>query len=103
MKKNKIKNQLGSGPHSQQVHFEFTHPAAESVFLAGTFNGWQPKTTPLTAIGQGRWAKDLPLTPGNYEYCFVVDGRWTPDPLANETAPNPFGGLNSIRRVGNGG
>jgi len=39
------------------------------------------------------------LVPGTYEYCLVVDGQWMPDPLARETVPNPFGGVNSILKV----
>lgn len=87
---------------SKRIHFEFTSPTAESVAIAGSFNDWQPNATPMIALGQGRWAKDLALPPGDYEYCLVVDGQWTPDPLAAKTAPNPFGGVNSIRQVGNG-
>ena len=57
----------------------------------------------MIALVQGRWAKVLALAPGDYEYCPVVDGEWKPDPLVNETAPNPVGGVNSICRVENGG
>ena len=57
----------------------------------------------MIAVGQGRWAKDLALPPGDYEYRLVVDGQWLPDPQVAETVPNPFGGLNSIRRVADGG
>ena len=97
-KSNNITN--NGGP--QRVHFEFTAAEAESVCTAGTFNEWQPKATPMVALGGGRWAKDLMLAPGSYEYCFVVDSEWMPDPLAGETAPNPYGGVNSVRQVGNG-
>ena len=38
-------------------------------------------------------------SPGVYEYLLVVDGEWLLDPQAVETAPNPFGGLNAVRRV----
>lgn len=41
------------------------------------------------------------LAAGTNEYCFVVDGQWIPDPLANQTVPNPFGGMNSILKVYN--
>jgi 1,4-alpha-glucan branching enzyme len=88
---------------SKRIHFEFTSPTAEAVAIAGTFNDWQPNTTPMIALGQGRWAKDLALSPGEYEYCLVVDGQWTPDPQATEAVPNPFGGVNSVRKVSNGG
>lgn len=53
------------------------------------------------AGGGGRWLRDLFLPPGRYEYCFVVDGtRWVTDPRANESVPNPFGGSNSVVRIG---
>jgi 1,4-alpha-glucan branching enzyme len=103
MKKHKIKNHNKGGTQSQRVHFEFNYPAAQSVSIAGTFNDWKPNATPMIALGQGRWAKDLALPPGEYEYCLVVDGQWTPDPQVPETVPNPFGGLNSVCRVDNGG
>ena len=84
-------NKKNGGQHeSKRIHFEFTSSAAESVSIAGAFNEWQPNATPMIALGQGRWAKDLVLPPGDYEYCLVVDGQWTPDPLAAETVPNPL-------------
>ncbi len=98
------RNKRNAGPHeSKRIHFEFTSPTAEAVAIAGTFNEWQPNATPMIALGQGRWAKDLTLPPGDYEYCLVVDGQWTPDPQATETVSNPYGGVNSVRKVGNGG
>ena len=100
---NKRNKNYGGKNGSKRIHFEFTSPTAGSVAIAGSFNDWLPNATPMIALGQGRWAKDLALPPGDYEYCLVVDGQWTPDPLATETAPNPFGGVNSIRQVGTGG
>ena len=98
------RNKRNASQHeSKRIHFEFASPTAESVAIAGTFNEWQPNATPMIALGQGRWAKDLALPPGDYEYCLVVDGQWTPDPQATETVPNPFGVVNSVRKVGNGG
>ena len=101
-KMNKTNKNNGGKHKSKRIHFEFASPSAESVAIAGTFNEWQPNATPMIALGQGRWAKDIALSPGDYEYCLVVDGQWMPDPLATKTACNPFGGLNSIRQVGNG-
>lgn len=102
-KRNQNNGNNGDTPESKRIHFEFASPTAESVSIAGSFNDWQPNATPMIALGQGRWAKDLALTPGDYEYCLVVDGQWIPDPQAAETVPNPFGGVNSVRKVGNGG
>jgi 1,4-alpha-glucan branching enzyme len=88
---------------AQRVHFDYVFPEAGRVALAGTFNDWRPEATRMIALGEGRWAKELLLPPGTYEYRVVVDGVWMPDPLAVETTPNPFGGVNSVRKVGNGG
>lgn len=81
------------------VHFEFTHATAATVCVAGTFNQWQPTSKPMHRSGDGHWAKETMLAPGTYEYCLVVDGHWMPDPLAKETAPNPYGGKNSVLKV----
>src|ERR1041385_8332508 len=86
-------------PKLVPVHFEFTHPTAISVCVAGTFNNWQPEAKTLRSSGLGNWWKDTALAPGTYEYCLVVDGQWMPDPLARESVPNPFGGRNSILKV----
>ena len=86
-------------PQRVRVRFEFNDPTATTVGLAGTFNRWQPDSKTLNSSGAGHWWKETTLAPGNYEYCFVVDGKWTPDPLARESVPNPFGGKNSILKV----
>ncbi|HVU08980.1 MAG TPA: glycogen-binding domain-containing protein [Verrucomicrobiae bacterium] len=83
------------------IRFEFTHPTATTVCLAGTFNRWQPESKILHSSGVGHWWKETTLAPGTYEYCFIVDGQWMPDPLAKESVPNPFGGRNSILKVAN--
>ena len=83
------------------VRFEFTHPTATTVCVAGTFNQWQPTAKSMHPAGNGHWLKETALVPGTYEYCLVVDGQWMPDPLAKETVANPFGGRNSLLRVAN--
>lgn len=89
----------GGDRHPVPVRFEFTHPTATTVCVAGTFNKWQPEAKALHSAGGGRWWKETSLAPGTYEYCLVVDGRWMPDPLAREAVPNPFGGMNSVLKV----
>ncbi len=90
---------FGVGPHPVPVRFEFTHPTAATVCVAGTFNQWQPEAKELHPAGGGRWWKETALAPGTYEYCLVVDGQWIADPLAKESVSNPFGGRNSILTV----
>ncbi len=99
MKKSKGKKLNGNGSSPRPVHIEFIDGNAGEVGVAGTFNDWRPEATPMIALGDGRWVKELTLPPGVYEYRIVADGEWLADPLAGETVPNPFGGENSVLRV----
>ena len=81
---------------SQCVCVQFIHPQAREVCIAASFNDWRPNATALISLGEGKWAKELALPPGRYEYRFVVDGQWVDDPAAEETTPNPFGGFNAV-------
>jgi 1,4-alpha-glucan branching enzyme len=103
MKKNKAKQLSRNGSSSTAVRIEYTDPTAAAVCVAGTFNEWRPEATPMVAVGDGRWVKDLALPPGRYEYRIVADGEWKADPLAREVNPNPFGGLNSVLKVDGSG
>jgi 1,4-alpha-glucan branching enzyme len=93
MKNNRL---INNGRPSRRIHLEFTHPTATKICIAGTFNDWRPSATPMVAVGNGKWAKDLALPPGSYEYRLVADGEWMSDPAAGKTVPNPFGGVNSV-------
>jgi hypothetical protein len=86
-------------PPPPRVVLELVNPAAKQVFVAGSFNNWQPEQTPLAPAGNGRWAGGLKVGPGRHEYLFVVDGQWLPDPNAKESVENPFGGRNSVLTV----
>lgn len=84
-------------------------PNAKSVFLAGTFNDWDPRSMPMQRRDDGTWRTELALSPGRYEYKFVVDGRWCCEPGYDDQAvfphgvPNPFGTMNCVIEVRNGG
>jgi hypothetical protein len=82
-----------------RIVLELVNPAAKQVFVAGSFNNWQPEQTPLSPAGNGRWAGGLKVGPGRHEYLFVVDGQWLPDPNAKESVENPFGGRNSVLTI----
>src|SRR5881227_1520342 len=77
-------------PKINHVSFELVKADARKVFVAGSFNQWQPENTPLEPAGDGRWVGELTVRPGRYEYLFVVDGQWLPDPNAKESVQNPF-------------
>ena len=63
-------------------------PSAREVFVAGTFNDWNPKSHPLKRNGEGNWALPLDLPPGRYEYKFIIDGEWCCEPGCDK----PYGG-----------
>ena len=85
-----------SSARPTRVCLEFIKPNAKTVAVAGSFNAWQPESMPMIPAGGGRWTKELPVSPGRYEYLFVADGQWLPDPNAKENVENPFGGRNSV-------
>lgn len=63
-------------------------PKAKQVFLAGTFNNWDPMATPMTRVGQN-WKVILSVVPGLYSYNFVIDGKWVCDPNHMEPHDTP--------------
>src|SRR5215217_2907894 len=63
--------------------FRVWAPFAESVTVAGTFNGWSAKATPLASEGNGYWSADLDAAQAGDEYRYVIDGdHWRIDPRA---------------------
>jgi 1,4-alpha-glucan branching enzyme len=76
--------------------FLVIEPHAQRVFLSGEFNNWSTDQMPLRRDQQGHWEATIDLKPGRYQYKFVVDGQWIPDPLATEYVYNQHGTLNSI-------
>lgn len=82
-----------------KVEIVFEAADAGEVFIAGDFNHWNPRGTPLRQEANGTWRTLLLLTPGPHEYRFVVDGQWRSDPRAVRSVANPFGSRNSVMQV----
>ena len=84
------------------VRFELRAPEAEQVTLAGSFNDWSPEGIELVrSPDTGLWTGTLPLSPGEYQYLFVIDGiSWIPDPSAHAQVDDGFGAANSVIVVG---
>lgn len=82
------------------VRFEFRPPGpARQVFLVGSFNQWDPEAHPMEER-DGLWILEVELPAGRYAYKFLVDGQtWYPDPRAEESEEDGFGGRNSVIRV----
>ncbi len=73
-------------------------PNIDSVAVAGSWNGWAPQALVQSPDTAGLWETEVELSPGTYEYRFLVNGHhWIKDPR------NPrYGGShsNSLLRVG---
>ncbi|RMH54563.1 MAG: hypothetical protein D6679_13420, partial [Candidatus Hydrogenedentota bacterium] len=96
----------GGGRTSGGYLFRFRAPAgARSVSVAGSFNNWDVSATPMKdPDGDGIWEVMLPLSPGEYQYKYVVNGTdWLLDPDNPLKADDGYGGQNSVAKVGGGG
>jgi 1,4-alpha-glucan branching enzyme len=78
------------------ITFTLSAPEATRVFVAGSFNGWNPAATPLEPDTKGLWSLTMTLGPGRHEYRFVVDDVWWSDPANLLRRPNEFGTENAI-------
>jgi hypothetical protein len=86
------------------VQFQLAAPGAQTVAVAGSFNGWDPAALPMTRAANGTWIVTIALPVGEHSYQFVVDGaRWQPDPTAHAQVADGFGGTNSVIVVGGKG
>ena len=81
-----------------RLMFVFHDDSAESVSVAGDFNGWNHAATPLKRNDSGLWSIEVVVPrAGRFEYKFIVNGqRWIEDPSNGMKAPNHYGGLNSV-------
>ena len=74
------------------------YSTANRVALAGNFNGWNGNEQFMEKTFDG-WILPYVLGRGNYEYKFVVDGKWMPDP-ANPYTTGSGNYTNSCLTVG---
>jgi len=105
---NFIKRRL-SPPHPVPggILFQYEAPAARIVTLAGDFPDilWDSQRQPMyddgthgdKVAGDGIWSLVKSLTPGRYQYKFVVDrNSWVADPNNFEVTDDGYGGKNSV-------
>ena len=80
------------------VEFSYSAADADTVALAGNFNDWDPEKYLMTRRN-GVFSLTVALTPGQYEYKFVVDGKWEMDNENPRFTANDFGTLNSVFEI----
>jgi len=83
----------------RQKEFQLRAPSARSVRLAAEFTDWEKSPLDMVKSENGVWFATVPLSPGNYAYRFIVDGRWCNDPQSAQRVPNPFGTDNAVANV----
>lgn len=84
----------------KKVFFEMSAETGSEVYIAGSFNDWNPRKKKLKDSGTGTYVANLLLERGQHEYKFVVNGEWRSDAHCEEWSPNGVGSLNSIISVG---
>jgi len=82
--------------NKNEVCFSLNAPEAKSVFLIGDFNFWNAEYDKMKKDDNGIWKKKLHLSPGRYEYKFIVDGNWITDPECNEIVEDTVRGKSSV-------
>lgn len=95
------KTTKASAPKSVRVAFSVRAEVGSKVFLAGSFNGWDPTAKQMTdKDGTGVFTCTLTLPKGKHEYKFVINGIWCADPECTDWVQNDMGTLNSVKIVG---
>lgn len=86
---------FGKGRTKAVTRFAVTPgDGAQSVAVAGDFSDWRP--VPMKRQKSGVFVRHVPTPSEEFEYKFVIDGKWTRDPDNPQLTPNPFGTFNSI-------
>jgi 1,4-alpha-glucan branching enzyme len=79
------------------VVFELEEKPGCEVFVAGTFNDWNPNKKKLKPVGNGGlYRASVQLPKGKHEYKFVINGDWRTDPACPHHVSDGHGALNSV-------
>ncbi len=93
---NAFKNPLAFSYTSDTAGFFLSgYQSVRQVYLSGTFNNWSTMRLPMKKTHEG-WEAKIALKPGKYQYKYIVDGRWMPDPDNNQRELDGQGGQNSV-------
>ena len=93
-KRKSVRESTAKRENKKRITFKLDAPEAQCVSLAGDFNSWDPDSHPLKKSSNGSWKTSVSLSPGRYEYRFIVDGQWQNDAHCASCVPNPFGSEN---------
>ena len=83
-----------------RVMFSVRAEVGSKVFLAGSFNNWDPTAKEMAdKKGDGVFTATVSLPAGSHQYKFVIDGTWCADPECTDWVQNDHGTLNSVKHV----
>lgn len=84
----------------KRVNFLILAQPESQVFVAGTFNNWDPTANQLQDKStKGLFKTAAHISFGKHEYKFVVDGVWLADPTCLNRTPDTFGSENCVFEV----
>ena len=84
----------------RRVVFSCRADEGATIFVAGSFNDWDPRFTEMKYnCEEGVFSCEVKLTPGVYEYKYVINGSWKLDSENDNVSANDFGTLNSVFEV----
>jgi hypothetical protein len=98
---------MAARKEKKRVRFQVTADPGAEVFVAGSFNGWNPAEFRLKeesfrlkpGSNLAIYAGVVPVVRGEHEYKFVVNGHGLPDPGNKQQRTNDRGGMNSVLRA----
>lgn len=83
-----------------RVSFSVRAEPGSKVFIAGSFNDWNPQVKELLdKKGNGLYACVMCLKNGSHQYKFVINGTWCADPECTDWMQNSMGTLNSVKII----
>lgn len=81
----------------KRVVFQVNAEPGSKVYVAGDFNNWEPKKQLKDKNNDGVFKGTILLDrEQQYEYKFIINGKWIVDPNCDEWVPNTMGSLNSV-------
>lgn len=89
-------------PDELELVFRYENADAESVNIAGGFQGWDQEATPMEEVEEGVWEYRLAVSKSdNLTFKYVVDGEYlsSMEGLAPATTEDGFGGKNGVVAV----
>ncbi|MFH1378853.1 MAG: glycogen-binding domain-containing protein [bacterium] len=63
---------------TRKIRFEYRNSKPRQVSVLGEFSDWEP--IPMEKGENHTWSAVVEITPGDYLYCYDIDGRLLPDP-----------------------